>query len=275
MAEPLVVRPATEHDVDALVALTAAHRRRLAGWAPRWWRPAAGADAIHPLWLGHLVTSDGPVARVVVDGAGAVRACGVALDQGTTWVVDDVAADDDGAGVALLRAVAERPALTCVAAADVAGAARTTAAGWARASSYWIGPATGDDAGPAPVGPFPSDQGDGATDPGADPPTSVPPHTFGPALGGRPAGDPLGGGSWGAGGLPAPPVYDPGGTVSVVVAVAGSDRAGALRAALAGAAGRGDVLVAVVVDVDDDALARAAEAAGLVRSVDVWSAPPA
>jgi hypothetical protein len=272
--EPLVVRRATEDDVEALVELTAAHRRHLAEWAPEWWRPAAGADAVHPLWLAHLVTSEEPVTRVVVDGDGAVRAGGIALDQGPTWVVDDVAAADDAAGVALLRAVSERPALTCVAAADESGAARAVTAGWTPVASYWVGPATGDRArtAPAPADGEP-DAADGEPDAAAAPPGPVPAHTFGPALGDRPAGAPLGGGAWGVGGLPAPPVYDPGGTVTVVVAVAGPDRAGAVRAAVAGAADRGDVLVAVVVGTDDDDLAAAAAACGLVRTVDVWSAP--
>jgi len=244
----VVVRPAVAADADAIAALSALQRRRQSEWAPVWWRMADGADDLHPLWLGHLVSTEGPVARVAVDDEGAVRAAAIAHDQGAAWFVDDVVADAHDAGVAVLAAVAERPALTCVPTPDEAGAARAAAAGWTHRSSYWIGP-------PAP-GP-PPDLPSVAALP-------RPPHTFGPVLAeGR------------AGGVPAPPVYDPGGPVTLVAAVAGPDRAAAVAAERAAAADRGDVLVALVVGVDDPELAGVAEAAGLARTVDVWSAPDA
>ncbi|HEX7135683.1 MAG TPA: hypothetical protein VF228_24105 [Iamia sp.] len=238
-------RLATEDDVAALARLGAARRRRLAEWAPVWWRMADGADELHPLWLAHLVTSAGPVARVV-DDSGEIVAGAIALPQGPTWFVDDVAATTEEAAACLLDAVTERPALTCVPAADADGSRRAGAAGWAHVSSYWIGPPAAGEA-DAPAGAW--------TGP-------VPPHTFGPALAG----------GW-AGGLPAPPVYDPGGTVTIVATVAGPDRAAALGAELADAARRGDVLLALVVGADDEDLAMAAAAAGLERTVDVRAAP--
>jgi hypothetical protein len=239
-------RLATEDDVVALARLGAARRRRLAEWAPVWWRMADGADELHPLWLGHLVTSEGTVARVV-DDSGVIVAGAIALPQGPTWFVDDVAATTDEAAACLLAAVTERPALTCIPTADADGARRVAAAGWTHVSSYGIGPSrAGAVARPAP----------------GVPSGPVPAHTFGPALAhGR------------AGGLPAPPIYDPGGPVTIVAAVAGPDRAAALGADLADAAARGDVLLALVVGADDEDLAAVAGAAGLERTVDVWASP--
>lgn len=261
------VRTARPDDVDAIAALSALHRRRLSEWAPTWWRMADGSDDLHPLWLGHLVTADGPVARVAVDDQGAVRAAAIAHDQGRTWFVDDVVADDHAAGVAVLAAVTERPALTCIAAADDASAARAREAGWAVVSSYWIGPTDDGGAGPA------SDERAGSAErtehagpaglPATPPTGTLPPHTFGVALAtGR------------AGGVSAPPVYDPGGTATLLAAVPGPDRSAGLGAELAAARQRGDAVLALVVASDDAELATVAPAHGLTRTVDVWSAPP-
>ena len=71
----LQVRPAQPSDVPAVAALSATLRRRLEEWGgSRWWRRAPGADEIHPMWLGHLVTAAGTGFRVVTDGDDVVAA---------------------------------------------------------------------------------------------------------------------------------------------------------------------------------------------------------
>ena len=105
----------------------------------------------------------------------------------------------------------------------------------------------------------------------------APPHSFGGAL------DPWAEGALsfadragvvvGSPSLAAPPVYDPGGTVAVVDRIVGEDRAALVRDVLAGAADRGDVLVAVVAAADDTTLAGHLAAMGFDRTVDVYAWP--
>lgn len=269
----LSVRPAVADDVARLAALGAAHRRRLAGWSPTWWRTADAADEIHPLWLGHLVGDDGTVVRVVEDDAGVVVGGAVSLRQPEQWFVDDVVVVDDsawpGPGVTLLRAIAERPALTCVPHADTARVRASAEAGLSLVSSYWMHPCGHGSVG-GPVDrdrrPIPAD---------ADVPPA-PRHSFGGTL------DPWAEGALsfadragivvGSPSIAAPPVYDPGGTVAVVDRI-GEDRAALVRDVLAAAAERGDVLVAVVAAADDDALAGHLAAIGFDRTVDVYAWP--
>lgn len=259
------VRIATAGDLDAIAALTARRRQRLAGWSPRWWRKAAGADDLHPLWLGHLIGTDGPVVRVVED-AGAVVGCAISMPQPAQWFVDDVAMADDAlwptAGAALLAGVAERPALTCVPTADDAARAGMAEAGMDLVSTYWIGDAA---AGPLPGHAKPADLAPG------------PPHTFGGAL------DPTSPGAIvlasddglavGSPSFPPPPVYGDGSTVCIVDRLTGTDRATLLAGVRAAAAERGDHLVCVVVPADDDALTDVVADAGFVRTVDVHRWP--
>ncbi len=261
------VRQATADDLDAIAALTQASRARLAGWAPDWWRVADGADELHPLWLGHLIGAEGIVVRVVTD-SGAVVGCAVSMPQGPQWFVDDVAVVDDrrwaDAGEDLLTAVEERPALTCVPTDHLARRAASLAAGLHHVSSYWI---RRTEAGP--------DVGRPGLPPGLPLPPA-PPHTFGGAL------DPdvdgalvLGtadGGLIGSPSVSAPPVYAPGGTVTVVDRVVG-DAPSLLQQALAATAARGDVLLAVVVGVDDRRLRNAVHDLAFTRTVDVFAWP--
>lgn len=211
----LAVRTATGDDLDAVAALTRAHRHRLAGWSPTWWTVAAGADELHPLWLGHLVGTG--AVRVVVDGEDVV-ACVAANRQGGQWFLDDLATDDDDRWPEVLAALVpatERPGLSCTATKDATRLAALAAAGFTNVSAYWV----------APVG---------AVRGGEPRPRPCPPHTFGIDLDAeRPVS------------VPAPPVYDPGGTVALAAA-------GAEGAAGAVAAKRGDVLLAVVAAPDDD-----------------------
>lgn len=260
------VRPAVAGDLDAIAALTAAHRVRLAEASPRWWGVALGADEMHRLWLGHLIAADGPRFRVVEVGA-VVRGCGVALDQGHQWFLDDLAVGDDGdwdgAGAALLAAVGETPVLTCAAPCDAARAGALRRAGLRLASRVWIGDAVAGDL-PAGVGPL-------ATGRPLPPPAA---HTFGvldpSAVGALALGDGDGGVVTGSGPVTAPPVYAAPGTVCIVDRLVGSDRAGLLRAAVAAAGARRDSLVAVVAVADDGDLAGVLGGAGFVPTVDVY-----
>lgn len=266
----LTVRPAVADDVACLAALGAAHRRRLAGWSPTWWHVAAGADAIHPLWLGHLVGDDGTVVRVVEDDGDVVGGA-VSVRQPEQWFVDDVVLADDAAwptaGTALLRATEERPALTCVPHAHTARVRASEAAGLDRVSTYWIrscGVVSTEGAGGLTLRPVP---------PGAAVPPA-PRHTFGaldPGADGALAFAAGAGIVVGSPSVPAPPVYDPGGTVVVVDRVAGGDRAALLRTTLTAAAARGDVLVAVVAAHDDEELEASLATEGFDRTVDVYA----
>jgi hypothetical protein len=263
-----MVRQATPDDLEAIVALTAAARRRLAGWAPVWWRPAARADELHPMWLAHLMQAPEPVVRVVTD-RGDVIGCAVSMPQARQWFIDDVAVVDDARwgdeGLDLLEAVTERPALTCVPTAHLARRATSLAAGLHHVSSYWIRAAAGG----------------GTHDlPPLAPDTTVPappPHTFGGAFdpaaeGTLTAADGKGGLLVASPSIPAPPVYDPGGTVCIVDRVAGH-AVPLLNHALAAASARGDVLLCVVAAVGDRVVHNALHELEFERVVDVFSWP--
>lgn len=263
-----MVRLATLEDLGAIAALTAATRRRLAAWAPAWWPPAAGADERHPLWLAHLIQSAGPVVRVVTEG-GDVVGCAVSMPQPQQWFVDDVAVADDedwsDAGVDLLEAVTERPALTCVPFAHLARRATSLAAGLHHASSYWVRGTTSG----AP-------QKVTLLDP-ATPVPPAPPHSFGGQLdpwadGALSFGDGDGGLLVGSPPVTAPPVYDPGGPVCIVDRVVGH-AVPLLQRALDASGARGDVLLAVVADVGDRPLRSALQELDFERTVDVFTWP--
>jgi hypothetical protein len=256
-------RRAVPADMGAIAALTRAHRACLAEWSPAWWRQSPGADDLHAAWLGHLVTAEGPVARVVEDD-GEVVAFAVAMPQKGQWFVDDVAVGDDRAWATLLGAVAERPALTCVATLDADRAAACSAAGLTWVSSIWVGPAP--PAGPPEGSVLPLD---GARDLAAPPP-----HTFGALAPALALGDGSGGVVTGSASVSPPPIYaGSGGTVAILDRLTGGDRARLLAHARAAVAARGDVLVAVMADAGDTDLAAVLAGAGLTRTVDVYAWP--
>lgn len=263
----LTSRLAVDDDVDDLTALTAAHRRRLAAWSPTWWRISAVADQVHPFWLKHLIQSEGPIVRVVEDD-GVIVGCSASSPQPEQWFVDDVAVVDDArwsdAGLSLLRAVTERPALTCVATADTARAHAAIGAGLQHVSSYWIRPPVQGAAAGQPIPP--------------DMRLPLPaPHTFGGSLDAQAPGALAfvldGGLVVGSPPVMAPPVYDPGGTICVVDRIVGANRAQLLQYALAGAAARGDVLLNVVTTTDDTELEELVAEADFQRTVEVYAWP--
>lgn len=263
-----MVRKATPDDLDAIVALTSASRRRLAGFSSVWWRPAASADELHPLWLGHLLRADGPVVRVATDSDGTVVGCAFSMPQAEQWFVDDVAVVDDDrwgdAGLELLESVAERPALTCVPTAHLARRATSLAAGLHHVSSYWIRATASGGSRPLPSLP-------------RDASVPAPPaHTFGgpfePWADGALAFGDADGLLVGTRSVHAPPVYDPGGTVAVVDRVVGP-AVRLLDRALDASGERGDVLLAVVAAVDDRPLLSALHELDFERTVDVFTWP--
>ena len=263
-----MTRLVTVEDLDAIAALTAAHRRRLASWSPRWWRIAERADDLHRGWLLHLIEAEGTTVRVTTEH-GHVVACAAAVPQGPGWVVDDVAVTDDerwsDLGVELLDAFDERPALTCVPTQHLARRAASEAAHLHHVSSYWIRPTS-----PAGAPDLPRPSGAGTLPP-------APPHTFGGPLDASAtgaltiAGDD-GGVLVGSPSIVAPPVYDPGGTVCIVDRVTG-DPAPLLELALRGCGARGDVLLAVVAGIDDDRLRAGLRDLDFERTVDVFAWP--
>lgn len=257
------IRAAVPDDLDAIAALTADGRSQLARWSRLWWRPARGADALHRSWLEHLVGADGVSARVAEAG-GQVVGCAFAVPAGDGgWVVDDVAvaatAGWGDVGPVLLGAISERPALVCTPTRDRARLEACTAAGLVGRSSYWIAATR---PGSSAVGPI--------REPGAL--AAAPPHTFGspldPAAPGALAFETRDGIVVGSPSLPAPPVYDPGGTVCVVDRVVG-EQTRLLRDAMAQADERGDVVLTVVCGQDDADLAGQLSATGFERTVEL------
>lgn len=267
----ITCREAIPDDLDAIAALTRAHRHRLAGWGPRWWRIADGADDLHPLWLGHLISSDLATVRVAL-GDGQVVATATAMAQPDGWFIDDLAVDEDArwplVAPALIEAFPESPALTCVAVGDAARAAALRERGSLIVSSYWI---RACDTGVTPT--------DARLRTRRSAPRDAPPHTFGGAF------DPEAPGALafagddgtvvGSPSTPAPPVYDPGGAVTVLDRVYGPDLDALLRTALERTEARGDALVAVVCAPEDQPLASALADGGFLRTVDLHRWPTA
>jgi hypothetical protein len=259
-------RIADAGDVDAIARLTAVARRRLAEWSPSWWRPSAGADQLHPLWLQHLISNDGPIVRVAVEGD-EIIGCVTSMPQTSQWVIDDLAVVDDerwdDAGLTLVDAIAERPALHCAAAADRSRLAALDQAGLEHVSSYWI---RDTEDGDVPTRPLPDEVEIPAP----------PPHTFGtldPRADGALSFAAVHGGLViGSPPVAAPPIYDPGGTVAIIDRIAQPDDH-LVRAALAATAQRGDVLVNVVAASADDALQTLLAANGFLRTVDLYQWP--
>lgn len=261
------VREATITDLDAIASVTRKHRHQLAAWSPQWWRTAEGADDLHPLWLGHLINSDAGTVRVVVFD-GDIRATAIANRQAEHWFIDDVAVSDNSlwptVAAALVTGIPERPAITCSAAADRPRVDALDAAGFDHVSSYWIRPT---EPGPETTGPF--SDGDGP---------APPPHSFGgpfdPRATGALAFSIDAGTVVGSPSSPAPPVYDPGGPVTVVDRLFGNDLDELITATLAATAARGDVLLAVVCAPGDRQLGEALAKHDFERTVDVHRWPP-
>jgi hypothetical protein len=266
----IAVRTAGTDDLDAIAALTAAARRQRAAWEPEYFRAADGADDAHERYLRKLLSGgDGVVPRVVTSD-GEVVGCAFAMRQDGQWVVDDVATADEGwwsdGMLKLLRAVDERPALLCVPRNDIRQTGCADALGLRLRSSCWR---LGLD------GALPAADGD-VTETGADDlrpaphqPFRVRPDDDGVTV----LGEPSGGRAVLAAPMPAPPVYDPGGTTGLVDRVTGGRRADLVAAAAHASASRGDVQLVVVCAEDDPGLEDVLVERSFHRVFDVYSWP--
>jgi hypothetical protein len=263
-----VVRSAEEHDLERIAVLTREHRGELARWAPQWWGKAAGADEIHPLWLRHLV-ADAATDVKVVEVDGHVVGCAAVFAQGSQWFVDDLVVDEEHwfrAGQALLHSIEQRPALTCCASNDGLRMKALARATLSRVSSYWVRATS-------PAGQLP------AIEPITDAVDVPPPplHTFGgpldPSAEGALAFTLDGGVIVGSPSISAPPVYDPGGTVTVVDRVAGPDPGTLVDAASSLVADRGDVVLCVITSAGDGQLEMALDRRRFQRIADVFAWP--
>ena len=236
------VRQANEADVDAIVAMTRAQRRRLAEWSPVYFSPSVDADEIHARYLAFIVSSPEHDVRVAEDGD--VVGVGVVNPQPNQWFLDDVCVRDDrwpDVGAALIDSVSKRPSLTCVSPHDEGRRVAFEGRGYVHVSSYFsrlLEPS----------------ENEGPTDT-ARPPSLVavepnPPHTFGGSI------DPDSEGALVINaadgyvvGSPSitPPIYDPGGPSCVIDRVHGRDSGRLLELAGAATAQRGDRQLIVVV----------------------------
>jgi hypothetical protein len=261
------VREAVEDDLDTIAELTRARRGELAGWAPTWWAKSESADEIHPLWLAHLLAG-GAARTLVVLADDAAVGCAVVLDQGSQFFVDDVAIRGDhlsGGIRALVEGTRDlRPALTCVPTQDESTIAAFSSTGATLVSTYWINETTADT---LDVGAF-----------DADISISRPRHTFGGRAFDPEAKDALAftstsGSVIASPSISAPPVYDPGGTVTVADLVTGSDLRATLLAARSAAGSRGDALITVVCDPSHQELIDALGWVGFRRTVEVYEIP--
>jgi ribosomal protein S18 acetylase RimI-like enzyme len=260
----LTVRTAQPSDLDAIARMTAANRRRLAAWSPLWWRPAQAADQIHPLWLQHLIVSEGPVVRVA-EHNGEVVGCIASTQQPHTWFIDDLAVTTEDrwadVGAALIEAVAERPAMTCASPADQGRLAALGNAGLAHVSDYWIRETA---AGEPKTLPIPA---------GAAIPAPAP-HTFGGPFDPHAPGALAfttddGGMVIGSPSITAPPVYDPGGTTCIIDRLLDATDA-LVDTAIAAAGQRGAGAIAVVVAATDSRLQSILAGHGFQRTVAVY-----
>lgn len=266
----IAVRTAGAEDLAAVTALTAGARRQRAAWEPEYFRVADGADETHERYLRGLLGGGAGVVPRVVTSDGEVVGCAFSIRQDRQWVVDDVAAADEGwwsdGMPRLLRSVAERPALLCVPRSDIRQTGCAEALGLRLRSSCWrlgldgaLPPADGDVA----------ETGAGDLRPAPYQPFVVRPEDDGVTV----LGEPSGGRAVLASPMPAPPVYDPGGTTGLVDRVTGGRRGDLVDAAAHAAAARGDVQLVVVCAEDDPVLQDALIERAFHRVVDVYSWP--
>jgi hypothetical protein len=243
MTSEILIRPARPEDAEVAAAWAEAKRAEYARYSPVFWRPAADARARHQPFLSFCI-EDAAYDAFAAEAGGAL--VGVALanlrgapapfrtDPQPTWFVDDFyvanAALWPTAGRALLTAVneaaraakAER-VVVVVAQRDEPKRALLRAAGYALEAAWWVHPL-------APT----------ATASAATPPA---PEGIEAVV------------------APAPPVYDPGGSVALALAL-GDDPAAQVARFGAWATACGAVLAVVPARTADAALGEALASGG-------------
>ena len=262
----MFLRPAHVGDIPDIIALTRATRQDMAEWSPRYFRPHPDADARHEAWLAYLVGAAECDTRVLVDADGGVVGFVNVIRQPKHWWADDLAVADSlfwNQSSSVIAAALDRPWVTCVPRGDVLRSSGLQANGLTIASTYW---AVGLHTEEVPVS-F-SYCGDVAVM------DDVPRHTFG----GR-AFDPVAPGALvvaderglvvGSPGM-FPPLFDPGGSTTVIDRIEGADRASLLETAIQMAAARGDAQLIVVTASSDDELDVTLREHGFVPEVDVF-----
>ncbi|MFC7406660.1 hypothetical protein [Georgenia alba] len=130
------VRPLASSDLGWVVGLAAARRERLAGYAPRFWRPAPDARERHAPFLAGQIDDPGTV-TVRTD-----RGYLLGAPQGDRLVADDMVLEDDSAwgsdGVALLLAAGRHADLRAVCPVPERARRETVEAlGLTRVESWW------------------------------------------------------------------------------------------------------------------------------------------
>lgn len=227
------VRPLTQDDLEWAVELTRSRRERLAEHAPRFWRAAPDATDRHRAFLAHLI--DDPATVSVRTEHGYL----LAMDPGAYRLVDDMALDADEHwaidGLALLRAV-PAPLRLVVPAPEGARLDAALDLGLEPAEIWWhrdLEPGTGLDV----VLEDPRVEVEGAEG-----------HL-----------------------VPAPPVYDPGGSVLLVTSV---DSEPALRRVEQSAARRGAKVSVVTQQPSDLSLSSLLNAAGYSLTTFFFVTPP-
>ncbi|MCW2604562.1 MAG: hypothetical protein JWN61_2697 [Pseudonocardiales bacterium] len=234
----MLIRPAAPADLDALVELFHAARRRQAQLSPVLWRVAADDRARHRPFVSYLLSADTAVALVAdAGGARGIDSALIAVRRPDGWLIDDFAGTNPAAladaGRALLLAATERigPRMMAVAAArDGVKAALLEQEGFCVADRWWVAPAS-----------------------------SGPPE---PAAGRADLDLAV---------IAAPPVYDPGGPVAMLSGWDGSPPAA--RAARAQAHHMGAVLVIAPTPVAERARERALSEAGYEVASQWWARP--
>ncbi|HEX6444643.1 MAG TPA: hypothetical protein VF053_06135 [Streptosporangiales bacterium] len=266
----IAVRTADVDDLAAITNITAAARRQRAEWEPEYFRAADGADEAHERYLRKVLSGgDGVVPRVVTSD-GEVVGFALAVRQDGQWLVDDVAAADEGwwsdGMLKLLRAVEERPALLCVPRSDIRQTGCADALGLRLRSSCWR---LGLDGTLPPAGGEVTETDADGLRPAPHQPFRVRPEDDGATV----LGEPSGGRAVLAAPVQAPPMYDPGGTTGLVDRVTGGRRADLVAAAAHAAAARGDVQLVVVCAEDDPGLEDVLVERSFHRVFDVYSWP--
>jgi hypothetical protein len=264
----VTVRHGTADDLAAIAALTRDRRRRLALWEPTFWNPRTGSDELHAMFLDYCIRQPGIEVRVAIED-NVIVGCVIAQPQYEQSFLDDLCVADQRwreIGTALLGSLDGLRLVTCCPRRDVHETGWLHEVGARRVAEYHvlalsdaprslkIVEASGDRRVPhVPLHTFAG----GRIDPDADGALRLGTPTV-QAVASAPM---------------SAPIYDPGGTTTVVESISGPDLAAALLAVIDVCWRRGDQQLVVVTHTEDDDLRRLMRSAGSSVPVDVWEFP--